>query len=195
MFLVSVIEGHSTVGIGPATRYSKKCWLCLGNAPPTDTRLISFTLVSVGGRHDVYLDATKPFKRFESLFGISEGPPRGLSASKSAISKAYRSKDSPLPFRVTTRATRGVGASWAVQRQTFTSQVATWASVHTKFYQIHTMLMPAWVINLSKQQWVRCSRMAASFHYLFTPSGSAFGCPTLLCPPIAILEIGFLYLP
>ena len=97
----------------------------------------------------VYLASTASFRKADALFVVSEGPRRGLAASKSTIAKwirqtivqAYSIKGRAPPFPVRAHSTRAVSVSWAFRHQASVIQVckaATWSSVHTfsKFYKL-----------------------------------------------------------
>ncbi|KAM4012382.1 uncharacterized protein ACNLHF_004980 [Anomaloglossus baeobatrachus] len=98
----------------------------------------------------IYVSRTAALRRCTSLFVLTTGRRKGLSASKptlarwirSTISDAYLGPQVPPPPGIKAHLTRAVGASWAFRHQATAQQVcqaATWTSLHTfsKHYQVH----------------------------------------------------------
>ena len=87
----------------------------------------------------VYLSATAPFRKSDSLFVSVNGPKKGMAVTisrwiRQVVPQAYALKGRAPPFQVTAHSTRAIGASWAFLHQASVLQVckaATWSSIHT----------------------------------------------------------------
>lgn len=114
---------------------------------PTHPKVVALHSLDVVRALRVYLSATAPLRKSDSLFISVAGPNKGLAVSSTTIFRwirqimvqAYALKGQVPHFPAKAHSTRAVGTSWAFRLQASVSQVckaATWSSVYTfiRFY-------------------------------------------------------------